>query len=264
MPGVLPTKRALLVGALFVCLAGNALADCGTPGVGRIWHVQKVFDGDTVLLDSGVHLRLIGLDAPEVAHREQAAQPYAEAAKSALQHLLAGQGWRLRLRYGREHHDRYGRTLAHAYLPDGTNLSAALLRRGLATALAVPPNVSEAACYQRAENMARQHDEGLWSLPRYRPVASTALPKNARGFHIVRGRVAHVGFSRRAVWLDLEGHVAVRIDRRDLGYFRGIDLRGLRGRVITVRGWVHGDHGGTRVSVRYPLALDLKAGAAAD
>ncbi|OBS08376.1 thermonuclease family protein [Acidihalobacter prosperus] len=219
-------------------------------------HVSHVYDGDTVRLRSGAHLRLIGLDTPEVAHRERPAQPFANAARRALSDLLTLHGWTLRLRFDNERRDRYGRSLAHAYLPDGTSVSAALLRRGLATALAVPPNLAEAACYQRAEADARGRQLGLWSLARYRPIAATSLPRDARGFRVVRGRVTHVGFSRRAAWIDLEGRVALRIDRRDLDYFRAIDLRRLQGTWVTVRGWVHTYRGERRIALRHPLALE--------
>ncbi|AOU96660.1 hypothetical protein BI364_00250 [Acidihalobacter yilgarnensis] len=230
-------------------------ADCGAQHADTVAHVSRVFDGDTVLLNSGVHVRLIGLDTPELAHRQRPADPLADDARRRLEGLLARSGWTLRLRFDVERRDHYGRTLAHAYLPDGTSVSAALLRYGLATALVVPPNLAEAACYQRAEAQARAQRAGLWALARYQPVASTALPKRAHGFHIVHGRVVHVGFARRAVWINLEGHVALRIDRRDLAYFREIDLRRLEGTQISARGWVHASKGERRISIRHPLAL---------
>ncbi len=63
--------------------------------------------------------------------------------------------------------------------------------------------------------------------------------------------------TRRSVWLDLEGRVAVRIPRADLIYFVGHDLEGLAGHRVLTRGWVHRYRGGLFLRVRYPTALEV-------
>ena len=40
------------------------------------------------------------------------------------------EGKRVRLEYDQERQDRYGRTLAYVYLPDGTFANAEIIRRG--------------------------------------------------------------------------------------------------------------------------------------
>lgn len=219
--------------------------------------VARVFDGDTVRLTDGRHLRFIGLDTPEMAHDRRPAEPLADEATAALQALLAASEGELRLRHDAQAHDRHGRLLAHPFLADGRSPTAELLRRGLASTLIIPPNVWNADCYGAAERAAREAGRGLWALPAFRPVESTALPRDAQGFHIVRGRVTRLGEGRHTLWLNLEGGVAAKIVREDLAYFRDWDLRALRGRRVEIRGWVYRHEDELRLRLRHPAALAI-------
>ncbi len=49
--------------------------------------VDFVIDGDTVILDGGERVRLIGINAPELETEEAPAQPFAEEATRALAQL---------------------------------------------------------------------------------------------------------------------------------------------------------------------------------
>jgi endonuclease YncB( thermonuclease family) len=107
----------------------------------RAWHrlnrpppgtVSRVIDGDTVRMGNGERIRLLDIDAPElhpgrVGHDGPFPEPGAVEAYKALREMCEGRVVRVE-RHGR---DRYGRTLAKLYLPDGTDVSEALLRRGL-------------------------------------------------------------------------------------------------------------------------------------
>ncbi|WP_455385778.1 thermonuclease family protein [Acidihalobacter prosperus] len=256
MPRIRWVQGALLAGALF-CSVAYAATDCPSGHIDAHARVAHVIDGDTVILTDGRHVRLIGIDTPELGHDGKPTQPFAQAARRALVRLLADSGDRVALRYGRTRHDHYGRTLAHLFLADGASVSAALLRGGYATALVVPPNLWNVACYGQAESVARDGHQGIWALPRYQPVSARALPPGAQGFHIVRGRVAHIGRSRNAQWIDLEGGVALRIDRKDLAYFGDVDFKSLRGAEVIARGWVHSRRGEHIIALRHPRALTI-------
>jgi len=259
-------RRASLAGALFVFCAGilsefprlaDAAVVCAPDRIDAQVRVSQVIDGDTVLLSDGRHLRLIGVDTPELAHHGAPAQALGIEARDRLRQLLAQHQNRLNLRYDNERHDHYGRLLAHAFLDDGSSIEAWLQEQGLGTALVVPPNDWNSACYQSTEQQARQKQRGIWALPAYHVVESTQLASAGDGFHLIAGRVQHVGTSRHAVWLDLEGGVALRIDRDDLPNFRAWRPQDQLGKRVQARGWLHRDKGGPRMKIRHPAALQV-------
>ncbi len=241
-----------------VMLVLTARADaCPAECVDEEAHVAKVYDGDTVRLRDGRRLRLIGLDAPELGHDGEASEPFAQQATDTLNALLARHGYRVLLRYGVERRDDYGRWLAHLYLPDKTSITAHLLSSGLATQLTVPPDTYQIDCYRQAEAQAHAKDMGIWRLPKYQVVASTDIEPNARGFRRVRGTVVRFGHSRSSVWLNLEGGIALRIEREDLGNFPHWDLASLDGKQVVARGWLYEHSGELRMQIRHPAALEL-------
>ncbi|MDX1513579.1 MAG: thermonuclease family protein [Gammaproteobacteria bacterium] len=215
-----------------------------------------VYDGDTLEFSDGDKLRLAGINTPETAREERPAEPFADAAHAELSRR-AGPGVRLKLRLDQVRRDRYGRLLAHAFLEDGTNLQVALLERGLATTLVVPPNDWRHECYAEVEQEARSAGRGIWTLPRYQGTPADELSADARGFHIVTGTIIRVGESRNNVWLNLTRAMALRIPRQDLENFRGFDPRTLAGRRVEARGWVQKRKGELRITVRHPAALRM-------
>lgn len=80
-----------------------------------------VTDGDTIKIKN-TQIRLFGIDAPEINH------PYGKKAKWALHKLCKGHAIRAEI----TEIDDYGRTVARCYLPDGRDLSAEMVKLGLA------------------------------------------------------------------------------------------------------------------------------------
>lgn len=256
-------KASRWAGALCVVVwglyAGPVSADrCASPDpVDARAHVRWVVDGDTVELDSGRRVRLIGLDTPEIAYKDRPAEPYADLATEALRGLLSRFGGEVEQRYGRERQDRYDRRLAHLFLPDGASITAALLRQGVGVVLVVPPNTWNLPCYLEAEETARQARRGLWALPGYQPVEATELGRGATGYRLVVGRVLRVGEGGGALWLNLEGGVALRITVDDLDYFPKTDPGAWVGRRVLARGKLYERRGELRMRIRHPAMLKL-------
>ncbi|HET6725317.1 MAG TPA: thermonuclease family protein [Gammaproteobacteria bacterium] len=230
-----------------------AAVDCTPLGTLHDAHVRYVIDGDTVILDGGRHIRIVGLNAPEIAHDGEAAQPFAAAARLRLTHWLATAGNHVEWSAAPDRRDRYGRTLAHVYI-GGQDAARRLLEAGLAAVIAIPPNVRRSACYRAAEQIARTHHRGLWSTGSgvVRSVAEAAQP----GFEIVRGRVASVAEKRAGTLLTLHGGLTVWIAADDRHYFRH-PLKRLSGRTILVRGWQYAYHGRPEIIVHHPAALTV-------
>ncbi len=200
--------------------------------------VTQVIDGDTVILKDGRHIRLIGINTPEIGRNGKASEPGANAARKHLLSLLQGH-MQILLKFDTQRFDRYKRTLAHLFLPDGENIQAIMLAEGLATPLTIPPNLEYLDCYLQHSNQAIASLSGLWSLQQYKPLATTTLDKGIRGYHVITGRVERIGESRSSIWINLTGKVALRIKRNDLKYFDEPELQDLKDKMIQVRGWIY-------------------------
>jgi endonuclease YncB( thermonuclease family) len=85
-----------------------------------------VLDGDTITID-GIHVRLKGVAAPEVAHLGQPDEPGGEAAKAFMVELIEGETVVCDLTQERTH----GRRVGWCYR-DGEDVAEALIRAGLA------------------------------------------------------------------------------------------------------------------------------------
>ncbi len=230
------TKKAPLTGAFFffLVLSFSLQAACPVPGNLPTFKVLKVVDGDTLRLADGRSVRLIGLNAPELARKGRPAEPYAEAARRRLQQLVQAGGGRVGLRSGREPKDRYGRTLAHLYDDRGRNLEEALLADGLGFRVVIAPNAALGDCHAAAEREARRAGRGLWGRP------PQLVPWQLRqpGFSLVQGRVVRVERNRGGLWLQLDGPLVLRVEPKRLRQFDVTFLERLVGRRVEARGWV--------------------------
>lgn len=122
--------------------------------------VQRVIDGDTVVLVGGERVRYIGVDTPELHHPKKKVQPYAREATEFNRRLVEGQ--KVRLELDVERRDKYGRLLAYVYLEDGRFVNAELLKEGYAQLLTIPPNVRYADLFVGLQKQARDAKRGLW------------------------------------------------------------------------------------------------------
>ena len=245
----------VLFGALF-SVAGAAV-DCPTGQIDERVRISQVLDGDTLALQDGRRLRLIGLNSPELGRDGEAHAPGALAARAALQRLVFLNRNQLGLRFDRERHDRYDRLLAHAFLDDGRNLTAELLRQGHAFALTVPPNTWQAGCYHALAADARAAGTGLWQRPEYRPRPAADLPLSSEGFRLIHGRVTHISEGQYNRWINLQGDVALRIAKTDLEGFRQLDWDTLPGSELEAAGWLYQRRGQLRMQIRHPLMLSI-------
>lgn len=256
-------KKASLVGAFFVAcslLVGCVQAEpppasCAMPAGVETVSVRSVTDGDTVRLTDGRRLRLAGINTPEIGRDGKASEPWAQAARRELLALVEGES--LQLKVGDDPHDHYGRTLGYLFDSHGRSVEARLLQAGLGYAVVIPPNVALADCYLAAERDARQGRRGLWQADVVQSVEGLA----EGGFHLLRGRVAAVTQARQAIWIDLEGPLTLRLERRDLVNFASAPGASWVGREIEVRGWVvdrRDQQNGFRrymISLRHPAQL---------
>jgi micrococcal nuclease len=219
--------------------------------------IKYVIDGDTVVLTDNRHIRLIGINTPELSHNENKPnEEGAEKAKQVLTQLLENQN-HIQLLYGKERLDKHGRTLAHIYLENGLNIQAEILRQGLAMPLRIAPNLSLVDCYNKTSTLAKKENRGLWALSRYKTRDVLSLSGNEKGFYFISGKVERITESRSSIWINLQNNVALRIHKDDLNSFNKNDLMSLRGKTIEANGWVYKRNKQLRLRIRHRLDLKL-------
>ncbi|HEY7257145.1 MAG TPA: thermonuclease family protein [Solirubrobacterales bacterium] len=124
--------------------------------------VTRVVDGDTFearIGDRTEDVRLIGVDTPETVKPGTPVQCYGPRASDFSHHLLEGRT--VRLVFGVERRDVYGRLLAYVHLDDRF-VNAILVRRGLARTLTIPPNDRYAPLFHSLEAASARAGRGLW------------------------------------------------------------------------------------------------------
>jgi len=148
--------------------------------------VRAVFDGDTIDVATVGHVRLLGIDAPEIGHGFDTAAPFGREARERLAGLILHRYVRLEYEGARE--DMYSRRLAYVLLEDGTLVNAVMLREGLARISARVP-LARLDELRRAEAEGQALRRGMWgqtpAVPEQeyagRPrVSSKARPKAPR------------------------------------------------------------------------------------
>lgn len=129
--------------------------------------IKWVSDGDTFWIDdgskNGKKIRLIGIDAPEsVDYGNKTKQEFGEEAHKFADSLLKNK--KVRLTYDIVKYDKYGRTLAYAFLEDGTFVNKKIIEMGYAFVFNYAPNLKYADEFIEAEDAAFDKNRGLWAL----------------------------------------------------------------------------------------------------
>ena len=218
--------------------------------------VSYVPDGDTIYLSNGEKVRIIGVNAPEVAHGTQPAEAWGPQAQRYLRQRLTGT--RVRVEPGRERRDRYGRLLAYVYLEDGRDLGEELLKRGMAYVLPRPPNLRAIGHYLSVEADARFRRSGLWQLARYGIEPATRAQDFIHTFRRLRGRVHTVRSHGGRMELTLEGNLLVSYPTTDRQALKDASLDGgiSAGRTIVVRGWLRSHNGRPYLRLHDPREIE--------
>ncbi len=156
---------------LLLVLAGAAVAADGSPPGGTpppgpsetvTASVVEVTDGDTIVAafpgGRTESVRYIGVDTPE-STPNQPLECFGHEAAAANAALVGGH--QLRLSFGPERRDDYGRLLAYVRV-ERSFVNATLVRRGYARTLTIAPNDQHAELFSRLEAAAGRAGRGLW------------------------------------------------------------------------------------------------------
>ena len=252
------SKLLCILGAALSLTAWPAAAQhaCGGVAIGS-GQVAAVRDGRTVMLADGRELRFAAI---EVAGSSRATlRALVGEKRLRLERLGANQD-------GQESHDRYGRLVAFAFLPDARqSVQRALLEAGAAR---VSARVGDKPCADTllaAEREARADRRGLWADPNFAPLRAEnwAKLKAERGhFALVEGKVLSVRESGATIYVNFgrrwtrDFTVTILKRRRRTFVAAGIEPKKLAGRRIRVRGWVE-QRGGPIIEATVPEQIEL-------
>ena len=248
--------------------SGHSAQTC-TLEPGPIRTIARVIDGETVLLDDGREVRLIGALAPRASDAGAAhgAWPAELSAIRILSEMVLGKT--IKLAYGGRRSDRYGRHLAHLFLMAGgseTWVQGEMLSSGSARTYGLPGSFACGPEMLAHEALARTARRGLWDTAIYRPkpahMVALLMSRRSR-FEIVEGAVASVNRTKSGVYLnfgaDWKSDFTARIAKDVLSAHPELDrdLADITGHKITVRGWIE-RRNGPMIDIRDPAQLELR------
>jgi hypothetical protein len=213
--------------------------------------VADVFGGGELRLQSGLEVRLAGVDVP------RSGEPGGEAAEALLQRRFQERD--VSLLYGGARRDGYGRAVAHVRSAgDRRWAQGVLLDAGLARVRTTATDRGLASEMLRREARARAAGRGSWASPDWR----VRLPHEVRpGFTIVEGRLGPVRRTRSGAAFTLgapQDGLTVELTRRaraDLAT-AGLGLDALQGRLVRLRGVARPSGSGSRITMDHPEQLE--------
>ncbi len=227
--------------------------------------VDKVIDGQTVLMTDGKIVRLLGIDYPFMTGDSEGGPSI--LGKATLEQLLPkGKEVLLYQNKSREtgRINRMGHALAHLVIKDRDEwVNGALVARGVAWTATDSTNPAMAEQLYKLEDDARKSQKGLWSKnsPFGLLTPDTASQGNG-AFRVIEGTVNRAATSKNNLYLnfgtDWKKDFTVMVTpaiRKSLSK-RGIDAMALSGQKIRVRGWLR-EWNGPFLELETPERLEV-------
>ncbi len=219
--------------------------------------VVGVLDGETLKLDDGTEVRLIGVLSPRSPDSalDMTFWPPALEARAALEQLVLGRS--VELAFSGRRSDRYGRILAHVFVEVAGEriwVQARLLSTGHARAYVLGDGVACTLELMAHEALARHSALGLWPHAAYqvRSANNTAELMRLRStYQIVQGDVISVVQTKSVQLLHFgpdrlrDFTLAIKPQQKRQLESMGHSLAGLEGRRLQVRGWIERRSGPT-------------------
>lgn len=153
-----------------IALDGNSLPEgtspCRPPMLAKVY---RALDGDTLIVDeavengrSGVRVRLLGVNSPEIAHEGNAAECFGDAAHAFTRQLETHYVY---LTYASRCADQYDRDLAYVHIGSGDAgfFQRQLLRRGFAKTYFAQDNPTYSSLFSTEQQAGAVANAGLWS-----------------------------------------------------------------------------------------------------
>ncbi len=152
--------------------------------------VVRVIDGDSIILENGLMVRLAQIDAPWILPSDNDGIK----ARAALSSLVLNKN--VILKYGGLRRDRQGRALAQVFIDNGLLnedlwVNITMLRLGYARVHTYSDNRTRIEDFWAAEREARREKRGIWDNPKYmvRFATPNALIGADNRFQLIEGKI---------------------------------------------------------------------------
>ncbi len=252
----------LLIPLILCGGAGSALTEAVKLEPGGAGMVARVVDGDTVHLEDGRSVRLVGIQAPKLplGRPHVRKQPLADASKALLEKLVLGKA--VALSYGGRKIDRHGRALAHLHDEGGRWVQGVLLEQGMARVYSFPDNRMLVGAMLERERAARTAKRGIWRLRFYEIRTPEEANRYIDTFQLVEGTVLSAARVRGRIYLnfgeDWRSDFTITISKRSARAFKSgeIDPLAWQGRRVRVRGWLSWRNG-PMINLTHPEQIEV-------
>ncbi len=128
--------------------------------------VSRVIDGDTFVLSDSQHVRILGINCPEIARQNKPAEPFSKEASEKTRSLIDHKI--VKLTFDGRAFDIFGRLLAYVWLTDSKGkdsvfVQTELLKNGLARISYYTKEKRYYGLFYNLRNTARKKKLGIWS-----------------------------------------------------------------------------------------------------
>ena len=118
--------------------------------------VTRVYDGDTIQIESGEKVRYIGMNSSEVYQKQEC---YSQEARRENYNLVMGK--EVKLISDTSDKDKYGRLLRYVYVNDEL-INDKLVKAGFAKTMSIFPDIKYQKLFLESEKYAKESKLGLW------------------------------------------------------------------------------------------------------
>ena len=131
----------------------------------KVAFVSRVIDGDTFVLSDSQHVRILGINCPEIARLNKPAEPFSKEASEKTKSLVEHKT--VKLTFEGRAFDIFGRLLAYVWLTDSIGkdsvfVQAELLKNGFARISYYTKEKRYYSLFYNLRNTARKKKLGIW------------------------------------------------------------------------------------------------------
>ena len=227
--------------------------------------IAQTLNAKNLLTQSGEHLRIASIQAPNMAEtsgKMRPGQPMGKEATAALAALVNGKQLSI-IQSTTEPTDRHGRSVALLSLPSGESLQARLIADGWAIAYPFPDFREYIREWQAHEDTARKAKLGIWAHPYWQVADALTLPdaEPDERYQLVEGVVKQAKQVRNNWYLnfgddyrtDFTGFISKADAKRA---FADMDIAALTGKRVRIRGWVY-RRNGPSIDIALPEQIEV-------